>query len=174
MTFTVNSTLDDGSPGTLRDAIIQSNGQAGADMIDLTGLNGMITLTSGLPTLTESVTFNGPGVGTLTISGDGSYRIFFIDTSGTVSIQGISFLLGSARGGNGGRGSSTGGGGGGGVPEPQPARSARTASTSIRRKPHSCCAAKRRGRPAPWNRDGMPGPGRARDKRSRGISQAYL
>jgi parallel beta-helix repeat protein len=67
-TYTVNSTSDDGSPGTLRWAITQANGNLGVDTIEFnistadSGFNGQwwtINLSSALPTITEGVTING-------------------------------------------------------------------------------------------------------------------
>ncbi|MEL6988301.1 MAG: hypothetical protein AAGK97_10765, partial [Bacteroidota bacterium] len=61
-TYTVNSTLDDGSTGTLRWAIGQANSNPGADIIDFnipgTGPH-TITLASGLPFITGDLTIDG-------------------------------------------------------------------------------------------------------------------
>ena len=69
-TFTVNSTLDDGSVGTLRRAVGQANSTTGADTIDFdsTVFNTpkMIALTAGQLTLTDTTgdtTIAGPSVG---------------------------------------------------------------------------------------------------------------
>jgi parallel beta-helix repeat protein len=67
-TYTVNSTSDDGSFGTLRKAIQQANANPGLDTIDFnipttdSGFNSQwwtITLTSNLPRIRDSVTING-------------------------------------------------------------------------------------------------------------------
>ncbi|MEK6304448.1 MAG: HYR domain-containing protein [Acidobacteriota bacterium] len=64
MTFTVNTTADDGA-GSLRDAITQANASPGADVINFDiGINTPTilvgsTLSLPLPTITEAVTING-------------------------------------------------------------------------------------------------------------------
>ncbi len=90
-TFTVNSTADPGdgtcdASCTLRDAIIAANGAAGADIIDATGINGTINLTSSLDTLIQSTTINGPGAANLAIDGGDSFRIFRIEPSGAAPV----------------------------------------------------------------------------------------
>ncbi len=76
-TFTVTSLADDGSPGTLRWAITQANSAAGDDTIDFGGsLNGTITLTSNLPSVTDTITINGNGQGNTVIDGVNLYRPF--------------------------------------------------------------------------------------------------
>lgn len=115
-TYVVNSTLDDGSNGTLRWAITQAEANAGADVIDLTGVSGTITLTSALPSITEDLDLNGPGSATLTITGNDLYRIFFINAMGAViTINDLTLAHGKGVGRTGGTGGSNGGGGGGGL-----------------------------------------------------------
>ncbi|MGI9457127.1 MAG: hypothetical protein ACR2NU_11245, partial [Aeoliella sp.] len=62
-TFTVNS-LDDAGADTLRQAILDANGQAGADTIEfdavLFSTAQTINLASQLPTITEDLTITGP------------------------------------------------------------------------------------------------------------------
>ncbi len=96
-TFTVTSTSDSGA-GTLRDAIASANATSGADTIDFT-VSGTITLTTGDLVITESVTIDGPGSSSLTISGNDSSRIFAISdgSSGTtqnVTIDGVTLTAG--------------------------------------------------------------------------------
>jgi hypothetical protein len=112
-TLTVSNTNDAGA-GSLRQAIIDANASAGFDVIDMTGVSGMITLTSGmLPIITESVTIVGPGSGLLTVSGNNLYRVFFVQ-SGTVELYDFTIANGRARGGNAGNDAAGGGAGMGG------------------------------------------------------------
>ncbi|HOX58468.1 MAG TPA: choice-of-anchor Q domain-containing protein [Candidatus Paceibacterota bacterium] len=88
-TIAVTSTADSG-PGTLRNALA---GAANGDTIDVTGLSGTITLTSGQLTVSNSVTLLGPGAGTLTVSGNHASRVF--DVTGTnVTIRGLAIANG--------------------------------------------------------------------------------
>jgi hypothetical protein len=92
-TCTVTSTADSGA-GTLRSCLLT---YAAGDTINLTG-TGTITLASALPAIAQNVTIAGPGASQLTISGDGTFKVFSI-TSGTVTISGLNFSGGSAAGG---------------------------------------------------------------------------
>ena len=84
-TFTV-TTLLDGGAGSLRQAIIDANGAAGADVIVFqAGLNGGIALASDLPTITEALTITGPGPRIVTVSGGNAHRILTADASLTLS-----------------------------------------------------------------------------------------
>ncbi len=89
-TLTVTNLNDDGSGGTLREAI--GNAQPG-DIIDF-AVTGTITLTSGELSINKDLTINGPGTGSLTIDGNASSRIFTIGSSATVSISGLTFKNG--------------------------------------------------------------------------------
>jgi CSLREA domain-containing protein len=112
-TYTVNSTADDGtgtcnpSPGecTLRDAVTtaNTNGTAGTpDTIDLSGVSGTITLdpTKGVIGITDpgGLNINGPGSGTLAVSGGGQTGIFQINagTGAPVSISALTLTAGSS------------------------------------------------------------------------------
>ena len=86
-TFSVSNANDAGA-GSLRQAIISANADAGAPhTINITG-SGTITLQSDLPALSKSTTINGAAIGS-TISGNNLYRIFqAIGTTTTlISIQ---------------------------------------------------------------------------------------
>lgn len=111
-TYTVTSTADDGSAGTLRWAIGQANANNGADTIafDLT-YPATITLTSELPAIDDDLLIDGPGADDLTIDGDDQFRIFFV-SSGTVTIRKLTLANGRAQGGMGGYSRYAGGGGG--------------------------------------------------------------
>jgi predicted outer membrane repeat protein len=93
-TLNVTSTLDDGSAGTLRAAILAANASAGADTINVTA-TGTITLTASPITITEAVTITGPGLGNLTITRDAAFDMFSIDMAAAdqdVAISGINFV----------------------------------------------------------------------------------
>ena len=96
-TINVTSTADSGA-GTLRQAITDLNLIAGSHTITFTGLTGTITLASALPTLTKSMTITGPGLSSLTISGNNLYRVFLISGSLTLFISGLTISNGRATG----------------------------------------------------------------------------
>jgi hypothetical protein len=87
-TFTVTN-LNDAGAGSLRDAIVQANGAAGADVITFqAGLTGTITLTTGQLYIEDSVDIQGPGAANLTISGNSSSRVFYLyDSSATLDVR---------------------------------------------------------------------------------------
>ena len=98
-TFTVDSTADDGSAGTLRWAISQANGSQGADTIDFSALFNTpqkIALTSGPlgSTDTATTTISGPGANLLTISGNSASRVF--DITGSAALSGLTVTGGNA------------------------------------------------------------------------------
>lgn len=100
-TFTVTNTNDAGI-GSLRQAVLDANADAVDDVIDLSGVSGTITLTTGLITITKPVTISGPGAATLAVSGAGLSRIFLINNLGavfTVSISGLTLSNGKAKNG---------------------------------------------------------------------------
>ncbi len=98
-TYTVTNTNDDGA-GSLREAMTLAEGSSGADIIDMTGITGTITLASALPDITQDLTINGPGSSDLAIDGAGTYRIFFIvnETAPTVVINDLTLQNGLAKG----------------------------------------------------------------------------
>ncbi|MBK8266794.1 MAG: thrombospondin type 3 repeat-containing protein [Planctomycetes bacterium] len=84
-TLTVTNTNDAGA-GSLRDAITQANGAAGADVIDFAAaLTGTIALGSDLPTITEELTIAGPGPRVISISGGNARRILNAEAKLTIS-----------------------------------------------------------------------------------------
>ncbi len=119
-TITVNSTAvtvaNDGLC-TLPEAVTSANTNAvsgaavgecaagsGADVVDLTGVSGTITLTTGL-TVSSSITFNGPGAANLTVSGNNLVRFFNCTTGGvTINVNDLTIT-----GGRSGFGSNFGG-----------------------------------------------------------------
>lgn len=102
--ITVNSladTISDDGACTLREAIIAANIDAtsgssanecaagfGDDIIDLTGIAGIITLNDTLPDINSNIIINGPGVANLAIDGGNNVRILRI-TGGNVTLSGI-------------------------------------------------------------------------------------
>jgi CSLREA domain-containing protein len=105
--YIVNSTADDGtgtcspSPGecTLRDAVNTANGTVDTDTVDLSGVSGTITLTQGVIGVADSggLSINGPGPGTLTVSGGNAAGIFAIDPGAAdASISGLTLTAGSS------------------------------------------------------------------------------
>ncbi|NLA37330.1 MAG: hypothetical protein GX868_16820 [Actinobacteria bacterium] len=78
-TYTVTSNGDDGSPDTLRHAVIEANASPGADVISVGGV-GTITLASALPDITDELTITGPGAQLATLDG-GRFQVFRITAS---------------------------------------------------------------------------------------------
>jgi hypothetical protein len=117
-TITVANTEDSG-PGSLRAALAAATN---GDIIDASGVSGTIILTNGQLLVSNSVTIAGPGANLLTISGNDTQRVLFINPGApgatsppsgpfpTVSISGVTLAHGNAQGGAGGDG--IGGGGG--------------------------------------------------------------
>jgi len=71
--------LNDNGGGSVRDAIDQANSAAGADVIEFQpGLQGTITLTTGMLAITDSdgLSIIGNGAGRTIISGNNSGRVF--------------------------------------------------------------------------------------------------
>jgi murein DD-endopeptidase MepM/ murein hydrolase activator NlpD len=104
--WTVTSTADDGTSGTLRYAI---NNAANGDSINF-GVTGTIILTQGQLEIDRDLTITGPGATSLAISGNNASTVFQIDFGVTVSISGVTIENGSGSF-NQGIGGTTGGGG---------------------------------------------------------------
>ncbi len=73
-TFTV-SNLNDSGAGSLRQAILDANAAAGADVIQMTAV-GTLQLLSALPIIDEALTIQGPGMAQLAVAGGSSFRVF--------------------------------------------------------------------------------------------------
>src|SRR4051794_8762461 len=103
-TFNV-SNLNDSGAGSLRQAVLDANAAAGADVITFqAGLTGTITLTSGQIFVTDSVDVQGPGQAVVTVNGNDASRIFYVYASAPepidVTISGLTLTGGNAdRGG---------------------------------------------------------------------------
>jgi len=101
LTYTV-ANLNDNGPGSLRQAVLDANGNPGSDLIDF-AVTGTIVLTTGELVISDSVTISGPGALSLTVSGNNASRIFRLDNAAakSVSINEVTLTGGSASG-NGG------------------------------------------------------------------------
>ncbi|TNE68897.1 T9SS type A sorting domain-containing protein [bacterium] len=125
--YFVTNTLDDnvgsGQYGSLRYVLNTINTAApeATTVVDMSKISGTITLTSDLPAINYDMQINGPGSGSLTISGNNLYRPFFIGSgltpftpeipaAPTVTMQGLAVTNGYGKGGN---AYSIGGGGAG-------------------------------------------------------------
>ena len=88
-TYQVSNLLDHGA-GSLRQAVLNANAHAGADVITFAPhLAGTITLASQL-TVTDPVQINGPGANEIALSGNNSTRILQITMPNiAVSITGL-------------------------------------------------------------------------------------
>ncbi len=107
-TFTVNNNNDSGA-GSLRQAIIDARNSSGPDTIDLNAV-GTILLNSPLIIESNDITFINNGI--TSINGQSKYRIMNVKGS-KVSISGVTFTNGYARGGDGVNGGGGGLGAGG-------------------------------------------------------------
>ncbi len=71
--------LNDSGAGSLRQAIADANGAAGADVVTFqAALTGTITLTTGQLYITDSLDIQGPGAAALTVSGNNASRVFYL------------------------------------------------------------------------------------------------
>lgn len=97
-TFHVTTMLDGvGVPGSLRQAILDANTQAGADVIDFApDVRGTLMLTDGQLSIMGDLTINGPGTEELAVSGKDTSRVFQIGTGVTATIDRLSITHGLA------------------------------------------------------------------------------
>lgn len=113
-TYTVSTTGNSGA-GTLRQAIIDAEANAGGDIIEFTVASGStISISSTLPSITQDLDINGLGETLLAINGQNAHGILHIQ-SGTVNISDLTFTNGRRIGGNGIYGSGGGAGLGGAI-----------------------------------------------------------
>ncbi len=104
--FTVTNTNDSGA-WSLREVVATANANPDADTVTFdpaltVGGPASIVLTSGQLDLTSSVTIQGPGASSLTISGNSASRIFSVGSGATVTLSGLSLINGSVTISNGG------------------------------------------------------------------------
>jgi hypothetical protein len=94
-TFLVTNLADSGD-GSLRQAIVDSDGTPGPNEIDFApGLSGTITLTSGQLTIANNaVTIVGPGADVLSVSGHHASRVFEVDAV-QAALSGLTITNGS-------------------------------------------------------------------------------
>ena len=94
-TFTVTN-LNDSSPGSLRQAILDANDNLSAThtIAFQPGLTGTITLTGGEIVITGRMTINGPGESVLAVSGNNAHNVFSISSLGT-TISGLTIKEGN-------------------------------------------------------------------------------
>src|SRR4029079_11945373 len=82
----VVTNLNDGGPGSLRQALRDANGAPNGTNTDKitfqTGLTGTITLTSGQLYATDAVNIVGPGAATISVDGGNSYRLLYLPDVG--------------------------------------------------------------------------------------------
>jgi MYXO-CTERM domain-containing protein len=94
------TSLADSGAGTLRQALTDAEANAGADIIDLTGVTGTITLLTALPLLTDATELRGPGADLLTIARDAAAAAFPVlevdaTTSPALALSGLTLTGGS-------------------------------------------------------------------------------
>jgi hypothetical protein len=102
-TFMVGNLSDSGA-GSLRQAILDANGNPGADLIRFApaARDGTIALTSGQLSITDELTIDGPGAGRLAVSGNDASRVFQIGKGVAASIDDLTVTHGRAIGQGGG------------------------------------------------------------------------
>jgi CSLREA domain-containing protein len=107
-TFTVTKTADtdDGvcdADCSLREAITAANAAAGDDTITFaTSANGTITLAAELPSLSSNITIDGNGAANTVLSGGNAFRLFFVASGATVTIQDVTIANGRSSDSGGG------------------------------------------------------------------------
>ena len=104
-TFTVTNTNDSGA-GSLRQAILDANAAAGADIIDFTiGGSATITLTSGELFIDSAITIQGDvdanAATRITVDADGGSRVFHFTSLSTASSIDNLLITGGSVVGNG-------------------------------------------------------------------------
>jgi uncharacterized repeat protein (TIGR01451 family) len=76
-------------PGSLRQAVLNANGNPGHDTVSFPGVVGTIVLTDALPVISDDVTITGPGAEQVAVSGANAYRVFTIESGKAVTITGL-------------------------------------------------------------------------------------
>src|SRR5262252_5385068 len=91
-TIIVVTNTNDSGPGSLRDALAIAND---GDTIDASGVSGTILLTSGELQINRNLTINGPGAGSLAVSGNATLRVFE-NFAAAVTISGLTIMNGNS------------------------------------------------------------------------------
>jgi CSLREA domain-containing protein len=100
--YVVTNTNEGLTPGTLRTAITNADGNSGTHIIDFAaGLTGTITLTSGELPISNPLFIGAPLADAITISGNNASRIFNDAAVGSVQIVNLALTQGKSSG-NGG------------------------------------------------------------------------
>lgn len=101
-TFDVTN-LNDSGPGSFRQAVLDANATAGPDEVTFApGLAGVISLTSGWISPTDSITISGPGASLLTLEGDGATSVISVTSGVQVVISGLTISGGGGAAANSG------------------------------------------------------------------------
>ena len=95
----VTSLSDDGSPGTLRHAILNT-AVGGTIVFDSSVDGGTLTLIADLPSITQNLIITGNGISNLTISGVGLYNMFQVSGGAQLTISGITFTANKSNTGS--------------------------------------------------------------------------
>jgi hypothetical protein len=99
--ITVTSLADDGSSGTLREAITNANASSTITEINfLVSLSGTIALTDDLPNITRSFSIVGPGADKVTLSGEYNFKMFYVNENQTLTISGFTLTKNKAEKGS--------------------------------------------------------------------------
>jgi len=99
-TYTVTN-LNNAGVGSLRQAVIDANAAAGADIINFS-ISGTITLVSSLPDITDAAGLTIDGTGhTVTISGNNSVRVTAVSVGTSLTLNNLTIANGSAVTGGG-------------------------------------------------------------------------
>lgn len=96
-TYTVTN-LNDNGAGSLRQAIIDSNGNPGADIINFDNLNGTINLVTALEGIMDTVTINGQQATNITINAAGKNQCLAFQGGAGSVVKGIVCSGGNAVG----------------------------------------------------------------------------
>ena len=87
------SNLNDSGPGSLRQAMLDANSDAGVDTINFT-VTGTIALGSDLPIIQASIAVAASQRGAITISGNGVARVFVITPTTVVTLSNLNIISG--------------------------------------------------------------------------------
>lgn len=95
----VVTTTNDSGAGSLRQAIADANAAPGADTV-MFSVSGTIALTTGALVVTDSLTIDGPGAASLTVSGSNVSGILVASSAGvTLAVEDVTLVNGRATSG---------------------------------------------------------------------------